>query len=174
MVIRSGRTPAYWVVRPVSGTPWYRPSRPRGPGPCSTVTATFRIIAPSCSGNPSSATTTISSKRSGSTWITRPLSSAAGPSRTVVVCNRGAGGGVITVTRLSEPTQPEGTVMHPTLRVARRAFAAVALISVAALATACRTSPGTAAGNNAAPAASDSTTPDSTAPATPTATTPTA
>ena len=64
--------------------------------------------------------------------------------------------------------------MDPTLRVARRAFAAVALISVAALATACRTSPGTAAGNNAAPAASDSTTPDSTTPATPAATTPAA
>jgi Domain of unknown function (DUF4232) len=64
--------------------------------------------------------------------------------------------------------------MHPTLRVARRAFAVSALIGVAALATACRTSPGTAAGNNAAPVASDSTTPDSTAPATPAATTPAA
>ena len=49
--------------------------------------------------------------------------------------------------------------MDPTLRVARRAFAVAALIGVAALATACRSSPGTAAGNNAAPAASDSTTP---------------
>lgn len=64
--------------------------------------------------------------------------------------------------------------MDPTLRVARRAFAAVALIGLAALATACRSSPGTAAGNNAAPAASDSATPDSTAPATPAATTPAA
>src|SRR5215471_507773 len=61
--------------------------------------------------------------------------------------------------------------MDPTLRVARRAFAVVALIAVAAFATACRSSPGTAAGNNAAPAASDSTTPDSTTPATPAATT---
>jgi Protein of unknown function (DUF4232) len=63
--------------------------------------------------------------------------------------------------------------MDPTLRVAPRAFAAAALIGVAALATACRSTPSTAAGNNAAPAASDSTTPDSTAPATP-ATTPAA
>ena len=60
--------------------------------------------------------------------------------------------------------------MDPTLRVARRALAAVALIGFAALATACRSSPATATGNNAAPAASDSTTPDSTAPATPAAT----
>jgi hypothetical protein len=60
--------------------------------------------------------------------------------------------------------------MDPTLRVARRAFAVAALIGVAALATACRSSPGTAAGNNAAPAASDSTTPA----ATPAATTPAA
>jgi hypothetical protein len=44
----------------------------------------------------------------------------------------------------------------------------VALISVAVLATACRSSPGTAAGSNAAPAASDSPTPA----ATPAATTP--
>jgi len=65
--------------------------------------------------------------------------------------------------------------MHPTLRVARRAFAAAPLIGVAALATACRSSPSAAAGNNAAPAASDSTTRDSTAPAaTPAATTPAA
>jgi hypothetical protein len=60
--------------------------------------------------------------------------------------------------------------MDPTLRVARRAFAVAALIGVAALATACRSSPGTAAGNNAAPATSDSTTPA----ATPAATTPAA
>jgi len=60
--------------------------------------------------------------------------------------------------------------MDPTLRVARRAFAVAALIGVAALATACRSSPGAAAGNNAAPAASDSTTPA----ATPAATTPAA
>jgi hypothetical protein len=60
--------------------------------------------------------------------------------------------------------------MDPTLRVARRACAVVALIGVAALATACRSSPSTAAGNNAAPAASDSTTPA----ATPAATTPAA
>ena len=59
--------------------------------------------------------------------------------------------------------------MDPTLRVARRAFAVVALIGVAALATACRSSPGTAACNNAAPATSDSTTP-----AAPAATTPAA
>ena len=58
--------------------------------------------------------------------------------------------------------------MDPTLRVARRAFAVAALLAVAALATACRSSPSTAAGNNAAPAASDSTTPA----ATPAATTP--
>jgi hypothetical protein len=56
--------------------------------------------------------------------------------------------------------------MDPTLRVARRAFAAVALISVAALATACRSTPTTAAGNNSTPAASDSTTPAATPPAT--------
>ena len=56
--------------------------------------------------------------------------------------------------------------MDPTLRVARRAFAAVALISVAALATACRSSPSNAAGNNAAPAASGSTTPAATPAAT--------
>ena len=60
--------------------------------------------------------------------------------------------------------------MDPTLRVARRAFAVAVLIGVAALATACRSSPGTAAGNNAAPATSDSTTPA----ATPAATTPAA
>ena len=60
--------------------------------------------------------------------------------------------------------------MDPTLRVARRAFAAVALIGVAALATACRSTPGTAAANNAAPATSDSTTPATT----PAATTPAA
>ena len=60
--------------------------------------------------------------------------------------------------------------MDPTLRVARRAFAVVALIGVAALATACRSSPSTAAGTNAAPATSDSTTPA----ATPAATTPAA
>ena len=60
--------------------------------------------------------------------------------------------------------------MDPTLRVARRAFAVVALISVAVLATACRGTPSTAAGNNTAPAASDSTTPA----ATPAATTPAA
>lgn len=60
--------------------------------------------------------------------------------------------------------------MDPTLRVARRALAVVALIGVAALATACRSSPSTAAGTNAAPATSDSTTPA----ATPAATTPAA
>ena len=56
--------------------------------------------------------------------------------------------------------------MDPTLRVARRAFGAVALISVAVLATACRGTPSTAAGNNSTPAASDSTTPAATPPAT--------
>src|SRR6516164_8475898 len=152
MVIRSGRTPAYWVVRPVSGTPWYRPSRPRGPGPCSTVTATLRIIEPSCSGNPSSATTTISSKRSGSTSITNPLSSAAGPAA-AGSCNREAGASVITVTRLTEPAEPEGTVMDSTQRVARRALAAAALTSVAVLATACASSSTTTPSTNAAPAA---------------------
>jgi len=64
--------------------------------------------------------------------------------------------------------------MDPTLRVARRALAAAALIGVAALATACASTSSTVAGNDAAPAASDSTTPDSTAPATPAATTPAA
>jgi hypothetical protein len=59
--------------------------------------------------------------------------------------------------------------MDPTLRVAGRAFAAVALTSVAVLAAACGSSPGTAA-SNAAPATSDSTAP-ATAPA---ATTPAA
>lgn len=60
--------------------------------------------------------------------------------------------------------------MDPTLRVARRALAVAALIGVAALATACRSSPSTAAGTNAAPATSDSTAPA----ATPAATTPAA
>ena len=60
--------------------------------------------------------------------------------------------------------------MDPTLRVARRTFAIAALIAVAALATACRSSPSTAAGNNAAPATSGSTTPA----ATPAASTPAA
>jgi hypothetical protein len=55
--------------------------------------------------------------------------------------------------------------MDPTPRVARRAFAAAALIGVAVLATACRSSPSTAAGNNAAPATSDSTTQATTPPA---------
>src|SRR5215472_3937900 len=64
--------------------------------------------------------------------------------------------------------------MDPTLRVARRTFAVAALIGVAALATACRSSPGTAAGSNGAPAASDSATPDSTAPAATPAATPVA
>lgn len=64
--------------------------------------------------------------------------------------------------------------MDPTLRVARRALAAAALIGVAALATACASTSSTVAGNDAAPAASDSATPDSTAPATPAATTPAA
>ena len=64
--------------------------------------------------------------------------------------------------------------MDPTLRVARRALAAAALIGVAALATACASTSSTVAGNDAAPAASDSTTPDSTAPATPATTTPAA
>jgi len=53
-------------------------------------------------------------------------------------------------------------VMVPTLRVARRAFAAVALASVAALATACASSSSTAASGNAAPATSDSTAPATT------------
>ena len=60
--------------------------------------------------------------------------------------------------------------MDPTQRVARRVFAVAALISIAALATACRTSPSTAAGNNAAPATSEGTAPA----ATPAATTPAA
>ena len=64
--------------------------------------------------------------------------------------------------------------MDPTLRVARRALAAAALIGVAALATACASTSSTVAGNDAAPAASDSATPDSTAPATPATTTPAA
>jgi hypothetical protein len=64
--------------------------------------------------------------------------------------------------------------MDPTLRVARRALAAAALIGVAALATACASTSSTVAGNDAAPAASDSTTPDSTTPAPPAATTPAA
>src|SRR5579863_8714683 len=77
MVIRSGSTPAYCEVPLVSGTPWYSPSSPGGPGPCSTVTATLRIIWPSSGGSPSTAMTTMSSKRLGSTWITSPLSTAA-------------------------------------------------------------------------------------------------
>jgi len=64
--------------------------------------------------------------------------------------------------------------MQPTFRVARRAFAAAALIGVAALAAACASTTSTTASNEAATAASDSTTPDSTTPATPAATTPAA
>src|SRR5580700_4229250 len=73
MVMRSGSTPAYCDVRLVSGMPWYRPSRPGGPGLCSTVTATLRISRPSSGGRPSSAAATISSKRPGSTSITSLL-----------------------------------------------------------------------------------------------------
>ena len=60
--------------------------------------------------------------------------------------------------------------MDRTLSVARRAFAAAALTSVAALAAACGTSSNNAAGTNAAPATSDGTAPA----ATPAATTPAA
>ena len=56
-----------------------QPEQPGGPGRCSTVTATLRISWPSSSGSPSSAVTTISSKRPGSTSITSPLSNAALP-----------------------------------------------------------------------------------------------
>ena len=61
--------------------------------------------------------------------------------------------------------------MDPTLRVARRAFAAAALASVAALAAACGSSSSTGAGNGAAPAPSDSTA-TATAPAPPASTAP--
>ncbi len=56
-----------------------QPEQPGRPGPCSTVTATLRIIWPSSGGSPSTAMTTMSSKRLGSTWITSPLSNATGP-----------------------------------------------------------------------------------------------
>src|SRR5258705_6083896 len=74
MVIRSGSTPAYWVLLTVSGTPSYSPSRPGGPSPCSTSTATLRIRLPRASGSPSSAAATISSNLAGSMSITSPLS----------------------------------------------------------------------------------------------------
>src|SRR6266851_2397254 len=74
MVIRSGSTPAYWVLLMVSGTPSYSPSRPGGPSPCSTSTATLRIRLPRSSGSPSSAAATISSNLAGSMSITSPLS----------------------------------------------------------------------------------------------------
>src|SRR5258706_7586524 len=74
MVIRSGSTPAYWVLLTVSGTPSYSPSRPGGPSPCSTSTATLRIRLPRSSGSPSSAAATISSNLAGSMSITSPLS----------------------------------------------------------------------------------------------------
>src|SRR6202035_4175095 len=164
MMIRSGRNPAYWVVRLVSGTPWYSPSRPRGPGPCSTVTATLRIISPSCSGNPSSAATTISSNRSGSITITYPLS-RAGEGR-----NRRAGASVITVTRLTEPAHSEGTVMDTTLLLARRAFPAVTLTCAAVLAAGCGSSSSTTASGNApsTPAASSPASSPAASPAAPT------
>src|SRR5260221_1137588 len=74
MVIRSGSTPAYWVLLTVSGTPSYRPSRPGGPSSCSTSTTTLRIRLPSSWGSPSSAAATISSNLAGSMSITSPLS----------------------------------------------------------------------------------------------------
>src|SRR5258705_11697518 len=74
MVIRSGSTPAYWVLLTVSGTPSYSPSRTGGPSPCSTSTATLRIRLPRSSGSPSSAAATISSNLAGSMSITSPLS----------------------------------------------------------------------------------------------------
>src|ERR1700733_569370 len=77
MVMRSGSAPAYWVVRLVSGMPSYSPSRPRGPGLCSTRMATLLICCLNLSGSPSIALATISSKRSGSMSITRPLSPGA-------------------------------------------------------------------------------------------------
>src|SRR5215813_10758313 len=73
MVMRSGRTPAYWVLLLVSGTPSYRPSRPGGPSLCSTSTTTLRIRLPSSPGSPSSASATISSNLAGSMSITSPL-----------------------------------------------------------------------------------------------------
>ena len=57
------------LVKPEQRRPWR----------CSTVTATLRISWPSSSGSPSSAATTISSKRPGSTSIISPLSNAALP-----------------------------------------------------------------------------------------------
>src|SRR3984885_572390 len=77
MVMRSGSAPAYWVVRLVSGMPSYSPSRPRGPGLCSTRMATLLICSLNLAGSPSIALATISSKRSGSMSITRPLSPGA-------------------------------------------------------------------------------------------------
>src|ERR1700733_11840313 len=77
MVMRSGSAPAYWVVRLVSGMPSYSPSRPRGPGLCSTRMATLLICSLNLAGSSSIALATISSKRSGSMSITRPLSPGA-------------------------------------------------------------------------------------------------
>src|SRR5690348_11829866 len=76
MVIRSGKTPEYWVLLLVSGTPSYRPSRPAGPSSCSTSTTTLRMRLPSSSGSPSSASATMSSNLAGSMSITVPLSAA--------------------------------------------------------------------------------------------------
>src|SRR5580698_1836593 len=53
--------------------PSYSPSRPGGPGRCSTVTATFRMRFPSSSGSESSAVATICSNASCATSITSPL-----------------------------------------------------------------------------------------------------
>src|SRR5215831_16052069 len=63
--------------------------------------------------------------------------------------------------------------MDATLRVARRAFAAAALTSVAALATACGSASSTVTGNNGTPAPSASTAPTTT-PATATSSAPAA
>src|SRR5258708_36911420 len=103
MVIRSGSTPAYWVLLTVSGTPSYSPSRPGGPSPCSTSTTTLRIRLPSSSGSPSSATATISSNLAGSMSITSPLS---GPVRVAANAGSDVGG-----SRLdgSAPTGRAGT-----------------------------------------------------------------
>src|SRR6266571_868489 len=73
--------------------------------------------------------------------------------------NRGAGAGVLTVTRLAEPAQSEGIVMQSTLLLARRALPAAALTCTAVLATGCGSTSSTTASGNAPPAPSASSAP---------------
>src|SRR6266568_10242 len=79
--------------------------------------------------------------------------------------NRGAGAGVLTVTRLAEPAQSEGIVMQSTLLLARRALPAAALTCTAVLATGCGSTSSTTASGNAPPAPSASSAPAPASPA---------